>query len=75
MELQTLEGGSGAEQPSMDGDGLEGTPGEPASAGGVLEHPSAEGREPRVARGPAAPSDEERKRHECTRVPFRSWCQ
>eukprot|EP00969_Alexandrium_andersonii_P184180 8138024-Alexandrium_andersonii.AAC.1 len=21
------------------------------------------------------PSDEERKRHECTHVPFRSWCQ
>eukprot|EP00969_Alexandrium_andersonii_P000345 15427-Alexandrium_andersonii.AAC.1 len=52
-----------------------GTPEEPASAGGVLEHPSAEGRGPRMARGPAAPSDEERKRRKCTRVPFRSWCQ
>eukprot|EP00969_Alexandrium_andersonii_P279350 12347973-Alexandrium_andersonii.AAC.1 len=50
-------------------------PGEPAVVGGVLEHPSAKGRGPRVARNPAAPSDEERKRHECTRVPFRPWCQ
>eukprot|EP00969_Alexandrium_andersonii_P356694 15447129-Alexandrium_andersonii.AAC.1 len=56
----------------MSGDGLEGTPDEPASAGGVLEHPSAEGSEPRVARDPAAPSGDERKRRECTRVPFRS---
>eukprot|EP00969_Alexandrium_andersonii_P160977 7114197-Alexandrium_andersonii.AAC.1 len=31
-----------------------------------------EGRELRVAHGPAAPSDEERKRRDCTRVPFRS---
>eukprot|EP00969_Alexandrium_andersonii_P277941 12286059-Alexandrium_andersonii.AAC.1 len=55
--------------------GLGGAPDESAYAGGVLEHPSAEGRGPRVARGPAAPSDEERKRRECTRVPFRSWRQ
>eukprot|EP00969_Alexandrium_andersonii_P263527 11647939-Alexandrium_andersonii.AAC.1 len=39
----------------MDGEGLEDALGEPASVGGVLGHPSAEGRGPRVARGPAAP--------------------
>eukprot|EP00969_Alexandrium_andersonii_P127349 5628993-Alexandrium_andersonii.AAC.1 len=56
----------------MDGDGLEGAPDESASAGGVLEHPSAEGREPRVARDPATPAGEERKRRERARAPFRS---
>eukprot|EP00969_Alexandrium_andersonii_P234164 10339105-Alexandrium_andersonii.AAC.1 len=61
-----LEGSRGSEQPSADGDGLEATPDEPASVDGVQEGPSAEGREPRVARDPAAPTDEERKRHERT---------
>eukprot|EP00969_Alexandrium_andersonii_P071710 3166144-Alexandrium_andersonii.AAC.1 len=32
-----------------------------------------EGRELKVVRDPAAPTDEERKRHECAHVPFRSW--
>eukprot|EP00969_Alexandrium_andersonii_P294725 13027738-Alexandrium_andersonii.AAC.1 len=32
-----------------------------------------EGRVPRAARGPAQPSDEERRRRECARLPFRSW--
>eukprot|EP00969_Alexandrium_andersonii_P189290 8362780-Alexandrium_andersonii.AAC.1 len=31
-----------------------------------------EGREPKVARDPAAPTDEGRKRHGCAHVPFRS---
>eukprot|EP00969_Alexandrium_andersonii_P061826 2726162-Alexandrium_andersonii.AAC.1 len=75
MELQPLEGGGGDGQPSVGGDGLEDAPDGPASAGGVVEHPSAEGQEPRVARDPAAPSDEKRQRHQCTQVPFRSWCQ
>eukprot|EP00969_Alexandrium_andersonii_P328781 14527831-Alexandrium_andersonii.AAC.1 len=50
-----------------------GGPGEPQSSGvdpGPFE--AGEGCELRVARDPAAPSDEERKRHECARVPFRS---
>eukprot|EP00969_Alexandrium_andersonii_P075815 3342204-Alexandrium_andersonii.AAC.1 len=64
--MRPLEGSVGSEQPSADGDGLEVAPDGPASAGGVPEHPSAEGREPHVARDPAAPSDEERKRRECT---------
>eukprot|EP00969_Alexandrium_andersonii_P318210 14056819-Alexandrium_andersonii.AAC.1 len=29
----------------------------------------------RVWLGAGRPSDEERKQHECTRVPVRSWCQ
>eukprot|EP00969_Alexandrium_andersonii_P031879 1392944-Alexandrium_andersonii.AAC.1 len=53
MGLQPLEGGRGDEQTSVGNDGLEGAPDEPAPAGGVPDHPSAEGREPRVARGPA----------------------
>eukprot|EP00969_Alexandrium_andersonii_P362959 15460870-Alexandrium_andersonii.AAC.1 len=32
-----------------------------------------ESRQTRAARGPTEPSDEERRRRECTRVPFRSW--
>ena len=68
--LGPLEGGQGSGQPSADGDGLEVTPDEPASADGVQECPSAEGREPRVARDPAVPTDEERKRHDTTHLPF-----
>eukprot|EP00969_Alexandrium_andersonii_P104991 4632641-Alexandrium_andersonii.AAC.1 len=66
-------GGGGDEQSSTVGESLAAAPGEPVDASGVLEHPSAEGREPRAARGPAAPSDEERKQRECTRVPSWSW--
>eukprot|EP00969_Alexandrium_andersonii_P206862 9138732-Alexandrium_andersonii.AAC.1 len=32
-----------------------------------------QGRVPRAARDPAQPSDEERRRRECTHLPFRSW--
>eukprot|EP00969_Alexandrium_andersonii_P176901 7822100-Alexandrium_andersonii.AAC.1 len=28
----------------------------------------------RAARDPAQPSDDERRRQECTHLPFRSWC-
>eukprot|EP00969_Alexandrium_andersonii_P277474 12265057-Alexandrium_andersonii.AAC.1 len=35
---------------------------------------TAESRASKVARDPAEPSDEERRRHECTHAPFRSWC-
>eukprot|EP00969_Alexandrium_andersonii_P005671 245922-Alexandrium_andersonii.AAC.1 len=62
-ELHPLEGGRGDEQSSTVDESLVDAPGEPAAAGGVLGHPGAEGRGPRVARGPTAPSDEERKRH------------
>eukprot|EP00969_Alexandrium_andersonii_P171672 7588805-Alexandrium_andersonii.AAC.1 len=54
---------------------LEG-PGDPggseSSDAGPGSEEAEEGREPKVARDPAAPTDEERKRHECTHVPFRS---
>eukprot|EP00969_Alexandrium_andersonii_P329844 14576377-Alexandrium_andersonii.AAC.1 len=33
-----------------------------------------EGRALRAARGPAQPSDEERRRLGCLHLPFRSWC-
>eukprot|EP00969_Alexandrium_andersonii_P225427 9955711-Alexandrium_andersonii.AAC.1 len=33
-----------------------------------------EGRALRAARGPAQPSDEERRRRGCANLPFRSWC-
>ena len=43
--------------------------------------PEAEGEEaeeeaevPRKAREPSEPTDEERKRHETTHLPFRNWC-
>eukprot|EP00969_Alexandrium_andersonii_P098322 4339877-Alexandrium_andersonii.AAC.1 len=45
-----------------------GNPGGPEySDTGPSSEEAEEGREPKVARGPAAPADEERKRHERTR--------
>eukprot|EP00969_Alexandrium_andersonii_P085163 3755544-Alexandrium_andersonii.AAC.1 len=54
--------------------GRGGPGGSESSDAGLGSDPVEEGRGPRVARDPAAPSDEERKRRECTHVPFRSWC-
>ena len=33
-----------------------------------------EGREPKIRRGPAGPTRDERARHEATHLPYRSWC-
>ena len=45
------------------------------------DRPEVEGEEaeeeaevPRKAREPSEPTDEERRRHEMTHLPFRSWC-
>ena len=51
---------------------------EPAAAAGAEEGSEAEPEEarvPRAARDPGEPSDEERRRHECTHLPYRSWCR
>ena len=47
----------------------------PASAEEGLEAEPEEARVPRAARDPGEPSDEERQRHECTHLPYRSWCR
>eukprot|EP00969_Alexandrium_andersonii_P258436 11426570-Alexandrium_andersonii.AAC.1 len=62
-----LEGGEG--EAGADG------PGGPVSADATPDPlGTEEGRALRVARDPAQPSDEERRRRERARLPFRSWC-
>ena len=34
-----------------------------------------EGQEPRRRRGPKTPTQEEWENHQCTHIPFRSWCK
>ena len=50
----------------------------PEEAGDGLGAEGAEAEEeavvPRRAREPSDPTDEERRRHETTHLPFRSWC-
>eukprot|EP00969_Alexandrium_andersonii_P187313 8276194-Alexandrium_andersonii.AAC.1 len=62
---------------------LEGETGDPGAVGpggsatvGASPDPVGveEGRAPPAARGPAQPSDDERRRDERARLPFRSWC-
>ena len=36
---------------------------------------SAEARTPKVTRFPGDPTKEQRRQHECTRCPYRSWCR
>ena len=53
-------------------------PAAPAAAAAAEEGSEAESEEarvPRAARDPGEPSDEERRRHECTHLPYRSWCR
>ena len=38
------------------------------------EEAEEEAKAPRKAREPGEPTDEERRRHETTHLPFRSWC-
>eukprot|EP00969_Alexandrium_andersonii_P164041 7250128-Alexandrium_andersonii.AAC.1 len=47
-------------------------PGGSATVDGPNPMSAEEGRALRVPRDPAQPSDEERRRQECTRLPFRS---
>ena len=39
------------------------------------EELAEEAQVPKQAREPGEPTDEERKRHETTHLPFRSWCR
>ena len=38
------------------------------------EHVAEEGVAPKVLRDPGQPTQQQRREHECTHVPYRSWC-